>query len=267
MRPSCTVTVAGRNAPSTSTRSPAITRSVMGSPTAGRGESSRASFPADVGAAAIRVAPSERSRTLARVTTTTARDAAGRSAAAGRARRAAAPPDARADRRRRPRRARGVTAAVLLTVAGSAVEGGGRVDAPPWAAPADVEQRAEAAGLTMLTGEGNVLHLHEHLSVSVDGRPSSVPSHLGHRRGGRPDLADPHARPHGDRARRVGRARRPSGSGRSSPSGTSPWATGGSAATATAGRACASAMFVDGGPSAATRAGSCCGSGRTSTWS
>ena len=72
----------------------------------------------------------------------------------------------------------GLTSVVLLSVGGAAGVAG-RVSAPPWAAPTDVEQRARAAGLTMLTKEGTVLHLHQHLSISVDGKPVTVPSHLG----------------------------------------------------------------------------------------
>ena len=74
--------------------------------------------------------------------------------------------------------AAGVTAAVLLSRgAGEAVAG--RTSAPPWAAPADVEARAEAAGLPMLTAEGEALHIHEHLTVTVDGRAIGVPALLG----------------------------------------------------------------------------------------
>jgi len=68
------------------------------------------------------------------------------------------------------------TAAVLLVTAGG---GGGRTDAPPWAAPPDVEHRAEVAGLAMLTEEGLVLHLHEHLSLTVAGKAVTVPAHIG----------------------------------------------------------------------------------------
>jgi hypothetical protein len=68
-------------------------------------------------------------------------------------------------------------AAVLLVAIGGG--GGGRTTPPPWAAPTDVEHRAEVAGLTMLTEEGVVMHLHEHLSVTVDGRRVTVPAHIG----------------------------------------------------------------------------------------
>lgn len=77
--------------------------------------------------------------------------------------------------------AAGVTATVLLSgrsaSAGEAVAG--RTSAPPWAAPADVEQRAHAAGLEMLSAEGQALHIHEHLSITVDGKPVQVPALLG----------------------------------------------------------------------------------------
>jgi hypothetical protein len=70
----------------------------------------------------------------------------------------------------------GTIAVVLLSVAGS---GAGRTGAPPWSAPADVEGRAAAAGLTMLGSEGVAMHLHEHLSITVDGRAVTVPAHIG----------------------------------------------------------------------------------------
>jgi hypothetical protein len=77
--------------------------------------------------------------------------------------------------------AAGVTSVILVTTAsrseGDAVAG--RTSAPPWPAPADVEQRAEDAGLSMLTTEGEALHIHEHLSISVDGRAVTVPALIG----------------------------------------------------------------------------------------
>jgi hypothetical protein len=48
-----------------------------------------------------------------------------------------------------------------------------------WAAPADVEAGVKAAGLQMLTAEGTALHIHQHLSVTVDGAPVVVPADLG----------------------------------------------------------------------------------------
>lgn len=48
-----------------------------------------------------------------------------------------------------------------------------------WAAPADVEAGVTAAGLRMLTAEGTALHIHQHLSVTVDGAPVVVPADLG----------------------------------------------------------------------------------------
>jgi hypothetical protein len=75
----------------------------------------------------------------------------------------------------------GVTAGVLLSgrAAGAGTAIAGRTSPPPWAAPVDVQQRARAAGLEMLTAEGEVLHIHEHLSVTVDGKPVQVPPLLG----------------------------------------------------------------------------------------
>jgi len=51
--------------------------------------------------------------------------------------------------------------------------------AAAWAAPADVEGAVRAAGLTMLTAEGSALHIHQHLSVTVDGAPVAVPAGIG----------------------------------------------------------------------------------------
>lgn len=48
-----------------------------------------------------------------------------------------------------------------------------------WAAPADVEAAVASAGLEMLTAEGTALHIHQHLSVTVDGTPVTVPAYLG----------------------------------------------------------------------------------------
>lgn len=48
-----------------------------------------------------------------------------------------------------------------------------------WAAPADVEGAVRAAGLQMLTAEGTALHIHQHLSVTVDGASVAVPALIG----------------------------------------------------------------------------------------
>jgi hypothetical protein len=51
---------------------------------------------------------------------------------------------------------------------------------PPWQAPVnDVASRASAAGLSMLTAEGQGLHIHAHLDVFVNGQPVTVPAYLG----------------------------------------------------------------------------------------
>jgi hypothetical protein len=53
-------------------------------------------------------------------------------------------------------------------------------DSPaPWKAPADPSARAKAAGLTMLSAEGTVEHIHSHLTVTVEGKPVTVPALLG----------------------------------------------------------------------------------------
>ncbi|WIB61690.1 hypothetical protein DEJ13_07630 [Curtobacterium sp. MCLR17_007] len=51
--------------------------------------------------------------------------------------------------------------------------------APPWPAPADAAARANAAGLEVAGMEGAALHTHQHLSVSVDGKPVAVPANIG----------------------------------------------------------------------------------------
>jgi hypothetical protein len=55
----------------------------------------------------------------------------------------------------------------------------GAESSAPWAAPADPSARAKAAGLTMLSAEGTVEHIHSHLSVTVDGKAEKVPALLG----------------------------------------------------------------------------------------
>jgi hypothetical protein len=50
---------------------------------------------------------------------------------------------------------------------------------PPWKAPADPSVRAKAAGLSMLSAEGTVEHIHSHLSVTADGKAVTVPALLG----------------------------------------------------------------------------------------
>lgn len=48
-----------------------------------------------------------------------------------------------------------------------------------WAGPSDVEAGVKAAGLQMLTAEGTALHIHQHLSVTVDGSSVVVPAEMG----------------------------------------------------------------------------------------
>jgi hypothetical protein len=50
---------------------------------------------------------------------------------------------------------------------------------PPWAAPTDAAAAVRAAGLPMLREEGQVMHIHAHLDVSVDGQPVVVPGGIG----------------------------------------------------------------------------------------
>jgi hypothetical protein len=60
----------------------------------------------------------------------------------------------------------------------------GRDTAPPWAAPTDAAAAVRAAGLAMLGEEGNVIHIHAHLDVTVDGQPVVVPGGIGIGRSG-----------------------------------------------------------------------------------
>ncbi len=55
----------------------------------------------------------------------------------------------------------------------------GRDSPPPWPAPADAAAAVRAAGLPMLTAEGNVKHIHAHLDIRVDGNPIEVPADIG----------------------------------------------------------------------------------------
>ncbi|SEN09298.1 hypothetical protein [Actinacidiphila rubida] len=48
-----------------------------------------------------------------------------------------------------------------------------------WPAPADATAQAKAAGLPMLGQEGQVLHIHSHLDVFVDGKQVTVPADIG----------------------------------------------------------------------------------------
>lgn len=48
-----------------------------------------------------------------------------------------------------------------------------------WPAPSDATAQAKAAGLPMLGQEGQVLHIHSHLDVFVDGKPVAVPAEIG----------------------------------------------------------------------------------------
>lgn len=48
-----------------------------------------------------------------------------------------------------------------------------------WPAPADASAQAKAAGLPMLGAEGQVLHIHSHLDVFVDGTKVTVPAEIG----------------------------------------------------------------------------------------
>ncbi|HEY5834251.1 hypothetical protein [Streptomyces sp.] len=80
--------------------------------------------------------------------------------------------------------------AVTLAACGSdSKDSGGSPTAPAdnkpaassvsWPAPADASARVKAAGLPMLGEEGQVLHIHSHLDVYVDGKVVTVPAEIG----------------------------------------------------------------------------------------
>ncbi|MEE4546091.1 hypothetical protein V2S66_29510 [Streptomyces sp. V4-01] len=48
-----------------------------------------------------------------------------------------------------------------------------------WPAPTDASTQVKAAGLPMLGQEGQVLHIHSHLDVFVDGKTVTVPAEIG----------------------------------------------------------------------------------------
>jgi hypothetical protein len=79
--------------------------------------------------------------------------------------------------------------AVSLAACGSDKKDAGSTPAPSdnkpaastvsWPAPADATAQAKAAGLPMLGQEGQVLHIHSHLDVFVDGKAVTVPAEIG----------------------------------------------------------------------------------------
>jgi hypothetical protein len=73
--------------------------------------------------------------------------------------------------------AAGIGAMFLIGTTANAAAG--RAGESQWGAPADVQQRVRAAGLSMLSAEGTALHIHQHLTVTVDGKPVVVPAEIG----------------------------------------------------------------------------------------
>src|SRR4051812_43964640 len=52
--------------------------------------------------------------------------------------------------------------------------------APPWDANTDqLQLRLRAIGLPALTAEGQVVHIHQHLDLFVDGKEVAVPDNIG----------------------------------------------------------------------------------------
>ncbi|MEY9852233.1 hypothetical protein ABH923_001911 [Leifsonia sp. EB41] len=77
----------------------------------------------------------------------------------------------------------GIVTAVVLngqpSSTSAASSSSSSASAGTWAAPADVEGAVRSAGLQMLTAEGTALHIHQHLSVTVDGASVAVPALIG----------------------------------------------------------------------------------------
>lgn len=72
-----------------------------------------------------------------------------------------------------------ITVTALTRGGDTARTASGTAAPPPWPAPADTAARANAAGLEVAGMEGAALHTHQHLSVSVDGKPVAVPANIG----------------------------------------------------------------------------------------
>ncbi len=72
-----------------------------------------------------------------------------------------------------------ITVTTLSRGGATAPTASGVTAAPPWPAPADAAARSKAAGLEVAGMEGAALHTHQHLSVSVDGKPVAVPANIG----------------------------------------------------------------------------------------
>jgi hypothetical protein len=64
---------------------------------------------------------------------------------------------------------------------------GAQTTPPPWTngTATELEQRLRALSLPLLTAEGTVLHIHQHLDVFVGGKPTPVPADIGIDPGGR----------------------------------------------------------------------------------
>lgn len=65
------------------------------------------------------------------------------------------------------------------TAATPTASAAGRTSNPPWDAPADASAAVAAAGLPMLGGEGNAVHIHAHLDIIANGAPVTVPADIG----------------------------------------------------------------------------------------
>lgn len=73
----------------------------------------------------------------------------------------------------------GVVVAAVITAQTPSAAVAATTAPPPWPAPSDPEARAKAAGLTVARMEGSALHIHQHLSITVDGQQVPVPANLG----------------------------------------------------------------------------------------
>ena len=72
--------------------------------------------------------------------------------------------------------------AVGVAQASNPITVSGAETAPPWPVPpvADRPERARLAGLTNVWGEDLAMHVHAHLSITVDGEAVTLPGDIGH---------------------------------------------------------------------------------------
>jgi hypothetical protein len=73
-----------------------------------------------------------------------------------------------------------VLTVLALLVGGTSPSGGTTASAPPWPAPTDLSERADAAGLRNVWGERLAEHVHTHLTILDGDERVTVPANIGH---------------------------------------------------------------------------------------